>query len=77
MAGPVTFDEMRERGVSEDVQTFMLKLVGRLDRNPHLGPFEGFNERMHAFGIGPSCQCGERGLAPHEDRCHECDENDD
>lgn len=74
----ITFEEMRTRGVSEDVQEFMLRLSSRLDRNPHLPPIPGYREHMHAFGIGPRCQCGERGLEPGEALCEysECAEED-
>jgi hypothetical protein len=79
MSEPISFEEMKQRGVAEDVMAFVLLLSSRLDRNPYLKPIENFRENMNAFGIGPPCQCGERGLEPHESFCQysECQEEDD
>jgi acyl carrier protein/NTP pyrophosphatase (non-canonical NTP hydrolase) len=76
--GKITMTELAERGLADHaiiklVENGVIKDYGDL-------PGDRTGERltrkeMEAFGLGPSCDCGERGLSPGEDECRMCGED--
>lgn len=73
---PVTVAELLARGMDERMAEIVSLLAGEILRDPvtkSLSPDE-----LAAFGFGPTCPCGERGLRPGEkltgdgESCEEC-----
>lgn len=72
---PITLDELRRRGLDGRAQEVLALLTGERADPAIFG--QATREELWAFGFGPLCACGERGLSPWEeadDVCKACRE---